>query len=161
MSNLTTTARWLQPTWHDPGGFLPHSQGSRGRPQQAVRVRAHALRPVLQPRPTMRRIGKGPARAGDHVWAKAQPTQPARAPYQSACAAGADKEEAWRGCSIINLYELVQHAGNILPSENSSAPLLLLLSASSSLKWKRRSSSSSSKWLFLQQEEGILLLIFK
>ena len=25
------------------------------------------------------------------------------------------KEEARRGCSIIDLYELVQHAGNILP----------------------------------------------
>lgn len=25
------------------------------------------------------------------------------------------KEETRRGCSIIDLYELVQHAGNILP----------------------------------------------
>lgn len=25
------------------------------------------------------------------------------------------KEEARRGCSVIDLYELVQHAGNILP----------------------------------------------
>lgn len=25
------------------------------------------------------------------------------------------KEETQRGCSIVDLYELVQHAGNILP----------------------------------------------
>ena len=30
----------FQATWRHPGGYLPHRQGRRGRPQQAVRLRA-------------------------------------------------------------------------------------------------------------------------